>query len=112
MGREIISKIKEISSKILTLSYPKTRFFIFLSVILFLKYLPFSLIEKTKNFSICSKILGEYCYSVGITRGVSLALNGEFQKAIEYNFLSIPVLLILIGFILYDFYKLIKKNYS
>lgn len=113
MGREIISntkKAKKISSKILTLSYPKIRLVVFMVVLGLLRFLPFEVIAKSKNFSICSKILGEYCYSVGITRGVSLLLRGEFQRAIEYNALSIPVLLILIGFVLYDAYNLFKAK--
>jgi hypothetical protein len=96
---------KEISSKILTLSYPKYRFFTFLFVLLLLRFLPFWIIEKTHNFSICSIILGKFCYSVGITRGVSSLLRGNFNEAINYNPLSIIVLVILIVFIIHDFFK-------
>ena len=100
MGR----KLKEISSKILTLSYPRFRFFIFLIVLILLLVLPFQIIENTKNFSICTKILGKYCYSEGLTRGVSSLLRGNFSQAIEYNLLSVPVLILLFLFLIHDFW--------
>lgn len=103
-------KLKEISSKIFTLSYPKYRLVFLLIVVLLLVFLPFQIIEKTHEFSICSKILGKYCYSVGITRGVSCLLRGEFQQAIDYNFLSIPVLIIIFLLIFFDFFEIIKKK--
>lgn len=99
------SKLKQFFSKAVTLSCSKYRFFTFLIVLILLRILPFSFIEKTKNLSICSLILGKYCYSVGITRGVSSLLRGDFQGAIELNLLSILVLIILISFLIYDFYK-------
>lgn len=99
------SKLKVFFSKVITLSYSKYRFFTFLIVLILLRILPFSLIEKTHNLSICSMVLGKYCYSVGITRGVSSLLRGEFQRAIDFNPLSILVLIILISFIVYDFLK-------
>jgi hypothetical protein len=68
------------------------------------------LIEKTHNLSICSIILKKYCFSVGITRGVSSLLRGNFYEAINYNVLSIFVLTILIIFIFHDFYKGFIKN--
>ncbi len=105
MGRKLIKKTREISSKIFTLSYPKYRFFTFLIVLILLRILPFSIIEKTHNFSVCSVILGKFCFSVGITRGVSSLLRGYFKQAINYNPISIPVLVILLGFLIYDFYK-------
>ena len=85
----MVRKLKEISSKILTLSYPKYRFFTFLGILFLLRFLPFWIIEKTPNFSICSKLLGKFCYSVGITRGVSSLLRGNFNEAINYNFLTV-----------------------
>lgn len=106
MGR----KLKEITSKILTLSYPKYRIAIFLIVLLLLAILPFYIVEKTHDFSICSKLLGKYCYSVGITRGVSSLLRGDFQRAIDYNPLSILVLFIIIWIIFYDTIKILKKK--
>jgi len=102
---------KKISSKIFTLSYPKYRFFTFLTLLFLLAIIPIKLVSKTHNLSLCYKAIGDYCYSVGITRGVSSLLKGNFQQAIDFNFLSIPVLLILIVFLVYDFYKyfLIQK---
>jgi hypothetical protein len=101
---------KKISSKILTLSYPKYRFFIFVSVLFLLAILPISIVAKTHDASICSKVLGKYCYSVGITRGVSSLLKGDFSEAISFNWLSIPVLIILIFFIFHDFWKAFIKR--
>lgn len=98
-------KLKEVSSKILTLSYPKHRFFAFLFILFLLRFLPFSIIEKTHNFSVCSFLLGKFCYSIGITRGVSSLLRGNFEEAIDYNFLAVLVLGILIIFIIHDFFK-------
>jgi hypothetical protein len=99
------SKLKAFFSKVITLSYSKYRFFTFLIVLILLRILPFSLIEKTHNLSICSIILGKYCYSVGITRGVASLLRGDIQRAIEFNPLSILVLITLLSFLIYDFYK-------
>jgi hypothetical protein len=109
MDRQVIPKLKKISSRIFTLSYPKYRFFVFTGILILLRILPFSFIEKTHGFSLCSAILGKYCFSVGITRGVSSLLRGDFSNALEYNLLSIPVLAILIIFILHDFYKAFIK---
>ena len=110
MGR-IVNQIRDISSKVLTLSYPRYRFFTFLGVLILLRFLPFSIIEKTHNLSICYAMLKDNCFSVGITRGVSSILRGNLQKGIEYNFLSLPVLAILLGFLIYDLYKgFIKYN--
>jgi hypothetical protein len=106
MGR----KLKEISSKILTLSYPRYRFILFLVILILLFVLPFHVIEETRNFSICSKILGKYCYSAGLTRGVSSFLKGDFSQSIEYNILSIPVLIIFLLFLGHDFWKGFVKN--
>ncbi len=103
MGR----KIKKFISKLLTLSYP-SRVFVFLIVLILLAVLPLSIVEKTHDFSICSKIFGDYCYSVGITRGISCLLKGDFQKAISYNFLSIFVLIIIFILIVRDLIKLKK----
>lgn len=110
MGRKLISGIKYFSSRILTLSYPRYRFFIFLAVLILLRVLPFSVVGKTHDLSICSAVLGKYCFSVGITRGVSSLLRGNFSRGIEYNFLAVPVLLILVGFLIHDFYKGFLKN--
>jgi len=98
-------KFKEISSKIFTLSYNKYRFFIFVFVLILLRFLPFRIIEKTHQLSICAVLLGKFCYSIGITRGVASLLRGNIQDAINYNILSIFVLTILVIFIIYDFYK-------
>jgi hypothetical protein len=105
-------KIKNIFFDILTFSYVKYRLITFLSVLALLFILPVSFFEKIPNLSICSYVFGNYCYSVGITRGVSSLLKGNLSQAINYNFLSIPVLIVLIFFILLDMYKLINQKYS
>lgn len=99
------SRLKVFLSKLVSFSYPRYRFFTFLGVLILLRVLPFSIIEKTHTFSICSMILGKYCYSVGITRGVSSLLRGEVQRAIEFNPLSLLVTLVLIIFLIHDFFK-------
>lgn len=101
-------KIKKFISKLLTLSYP-SRIFVFLIVLILLAILPLNIVEKTHNFSICSKLFGKYCYSIGITRGLSCLLKGNFQEAISYNFLSIFVLIVILGIIFFDFKKLTTK---
>ncbi len=106
MGR----KIKRFLSKVLTLSYPKYRIVIFLIVLILLTIIPLKTLESMPNLSICSRMWGDNCYSVGITRGVSCLLKGNFSKALEYNFLSIPVLGMIIGFILYDIKNILKKE--
>ena len=103
-------ELKEFSSKLFTLSYPKYRFFIFLFVLLLLAFLPLNVVAKTHDASVCSKVLGKYCYSVGITRGVSSLLKGNFQQAIDYNFLSIPTLAFLLGIMFFDLRKVLKKK--
>ena len=104
MGRKL-NKVKIFLSKFFTLSYPRWRFFTFLGVLILLLVLPFSLIEKTHELSICSLLLGNHCYSVGLTRGVSMLLRGDFAAGIEYNFLSVVVLATLVIFIIHDFFK-------
>ena len=95
--------LKKISSKIFTLSYPKYRFFVFLFVLILLFIIPEKILENSPNISICSMIFGDKCYSIGITHGVSSLLKGNFSQAINYNFLSIPVLIIMLIFLIYDF---------
>lgn len=100
--------IKNRFFEIISLSGPKSRIFIFLSVLLGLFLVPLSFLENLPNFSLCSRMLGSYCYSAGITRGVSSLLKGDLNLAIDYNFLSIPVLIIIILIIISDIIK-IKK---
>ncbi|MBU2615512.1 MAG: DUF2752 domain-containing protein [Nanoarchaeota archaeon] len=103
-------KLKEISSRVLTFSYPRYRFFTFFIILILLALVPIEVLEKAPNLSICSKVLGEYCFSVGITRGVSSLLKGAFSQGMNYNFLSLIVLSVLILFILHDFSVLIKDK--
>ena len=103
-----MGRLKDITSKVLTLSYPKYRFFLFSFVLFVLMIIPVSFLEKGPR-TICSRIFGDYCFSVGITRGISSLLKGQFSRAIEYNYLAIPVLIILVLFVIHDFLKLIKN---
>lgn len=105
-----LNKIKKIFFDVLTFSYTKYRLITFLSVLILLLILPVQVLEQIPNLSICSHIFGDYCYSVGITRGVSSLLKGNLSQAIDYNFLSIPVLIILVSFIISDIYNLTKKT--
>ena len=104
-----MGRLKDITSKLLTLSYPKYRFFLFSFVLFFLMIIPVSFLEAGPK-TICSRVLGKYCFSEGITRGVSLLLKGQFSSAMNYNFLALPVLIILILFISYDIFYLIKNK--
>ncbi|MFC1682548.1 DUF2752 domain-containing protein [Nanoarchaeota archaeon] len=108
MGRKI--KLKKISSRILTLSYPKYRFFTFLLVLMILLIVPVGFLEKSPNLSICSNILGDNCPSKGISRGVSSLLKGDFPGAIDYNIMSVPVLTIMVLFLIHDFHKTFIKR--
>jgi hypothetical protein len=102
-------KLNAILLDIISLSYFKYRLFTFLFIIIFLFLVPINFLESLPNLSICHIILGEYCYSVGITRGLASLLKGNLEQAIEYNFRSIPVFIILTGFIFHDFLKFIKR---
>ena len=104
------SKVKKIFSKIISLSYPKYRFFTLAGVILILAIIPINYLESMPNLSICSRVLGKYCYSVGITRGVSSLLKGKILQAIDYNILAILVLIIMFGIIIYDLRGILKNR--
>jgi hypothetical protein len=108
MGGKV--SIGKLFLNIISLDNERYRFFTFLIILILLSVLPFSLIEKTHNLSICSRILGKYCFSVGITRGVSSLLRGNIGEAMEYNFLSIIVLAVIIGFLVHDFYIVFIKS--
>lgn len=105
-----LSRYKKILFDFLTFSYPLYRIILFSIVIFFLFILPIGFLENLPNLSVCSFIFRKYCYSIGITRGVSSLLKGNFDLAISYNFLSIPVLIFLIAFIIKDFIYLTKKK--
>ncbi len=105
MGRKLV--LLELR-KILCLDF-KYRLYVFSCVLLFLFFIPISFLEGLPNLSICSRILGDYCYSVGITRGVSSLLKGEIGLAMSYNQLSLVVLVIILSIILIDLKKKISK---
>jgi hypothetical protein len=105
MGR-IIKKKKSSENFLKLISFHSSyRPFIFISVLLILALIPIKVIEGGPNLSVCSRIFGDYCYSVGITRGVSSLLKGDVSLALKYNWLSIPVLGIMVFLIFWDLRK-------
>jgi di/tricarboxylate transporter len=113
-GLNNFSNVKNFASDVLTFSHSKYRFFSFVFILVFLFLIPLNFLEALPNFSICSYLFKDYCYSVGLTRGVASLLKGNFVEGLEYNLLSVPVLIILVAFIVYDFFKIFgnlrKKN--
>lgn len=89
----------------LSLSDSKSRFFIFLFVILFLLFIPVEFLENSHIPTPCKIILEENCPSDGITRGVSSLLKLNFNDAIKYNILSIPTIIVMISITILDFRK-------
>ncbi|MCW8966058.1 MAG: DUF2752 domain-containing protein [Candidatus Pacearchaeota archaeon] len=105
MGREL----RNIFLDIITFSYPQYRFFTFLFVIIILFIIPVNFLESLPNLSICHRILGDSCYSVGITRGIASLLKGNIKQSLEYNFRAIPTLTIILVFLIFDFIKITKR---
>jgi hypothetical protein len=93
------------------LSQPKYRVFIFLTVLIVLAIIPISILESLPNLSLCSKILGDHCYSQGITRGTSSLLKGDIQGAIRYNPLSLAVLITMLALLFSDIKKCLKNHH-
>jgi predicted ferric reductase len=102
----ILKKIIKEFIKIISLSNPKYRIFTFLTILAFLFIVPLNILENSPNFSICYLLLKNYCYSYGLTRGVSSLLKGNFKMALNYNPLSYLVLIAIISTIILDFIKL------
>lgn len=95
-----------------TLATPRGRLLVFVPVLALLASIPVTLLERTlPQLSICHALLGEYCYSVGITRGVASILHGAFTQAYNYNPLAYPVLAIMLAIVFFDAwrYALAKK---
>ncbi len=90
----------------------KYRRFTFLGILLFLFFIPVDTLEAGPRLSVCAALLKEHCYSVGITRGSASILQGDFTRGIAYNYLSIPVLILLFGIIIYDTVKHLKFKQS
>jgi hypothetical protein len=93
--------------EIIALSNPKYRIFVFLIILFLLFIIPVNFLGAV-NLSPCPRILGNYCYSAGITRGVSSLLKGNVTQAAGYNPLSIPVLITMISIVISDFLKIRK----
>ena len=107
-----LKETKQLFFKIISFSDFRYRFFTFLIILFLLFIIPIEFLEKSPNLSICSYILGDYCYSIGITRGVSSLLKGNLSQAINYNFLSVPVLVVMLLIIIRDFTKIISQKMS
>lgn len=86
----------------------KYRRFTFLGILLFLFFIPVDTLEAGPKVSVCAALLKEHCYSVGITRGSASILQGDLMRGVKYNYLAIPVLLLLFGIIIYDTVKHLK----
>ena len=111
MSSGLVKNLKRFLSRVLTFSYPKYRFFTILLVLFLLFIVPISFLQSTlPNLSICHYLFGKYCYSVGITRGVSSLLKGNLTEALDYNWLAIPALIVLIGILIYDLVKFSKPK--
>jgi hypothetical protein len=87
----------------------KYRVYVFSFIIIFLALIPLGVLESGPNLSLCSRIFGSKCYSVGITRGVSSLLKGNLEVALNYNWLSILVVCVMFWIILMDLRKKILK---
>lgn len=87
-----------------------TRRFTFLTIFIFLYFIPVSTLENGPKLSVCAQILKEHCYSVGITRGSAALLHGNIEQSLSYNFLAIPVLTLMLLIIIYDTTKNLKKK--
>src|SRR3989344_6064795 len=99
-------KIDKQLIKIISLSDPKYRATTFLIVLIVLIFVPIQTLENLPNLSICSQVLGEYCYSVGLTRGVSSLLKGNVEMGYSYNVLAPLVLIAIFALIVLDLRKL------
>jgi predicted ferric reductase len=104
VGRLDFKKILKEFGKIISFN-SEYRPYVFIIVLSLLMIIPLSVLEITPKFSICQRILGDSCPSAGITRGVSCLLKGNFELAMQYNKISILVLIVMIVIILNDFYN-------
>lgn len=102
--------IKDTFFEIISLSNRRYRFAAFVIILLLLFIIPVQILGKAPNLSICQKILGNYCPSIGITRGVSSILKGDLNSAWNYNPLSFLVLIVMIWIIVCDFIKIRNKK--
>ncbi len=107
MFKDKLRKLEEV----LSLS-SKYRPYIFIIVLGILFFAPISFLESSPDLSICHHLFGKYCYSVGITRGVSSLLKGNIQTAWNYNPLSFLVLLVMLTLIIFDLVKIFRPLIS
>ena len=97
--------------EIISLSNTKYRFFTFVAILFALWLAPLAALDAyLPQLSVCHWVLGRWCYSVGITRGVSSLLKGRLSDAIQYNPLSIPVLVVMAGIVIYDGYGIMSRK--
>lgn len=105
-----LTNLKNRVFDILSFSYPKYRFFTIIVILFLMFIIPLQTLESLPNLSICNHFLGKYCYSVGITRGVSSILKGNLSLALAYNPLSFFVLGMLILILINDSINLFCKK--
>ena len=90
----------------ITLATPRGRLSIFLPVLATLALFPVTWLERTlPQLSICRLMLNEWCWSVGITRGVSSLLKAQFAQAWNYNPLSYLVLAVMLSIVVVDAFR-------
>ncbi len=111
MGSRLKNRNKVISffGDVFSLDF-KYRAYIFILILFFLALIPIEVLENSPRITICNYIPDNICYSQGLTRGVSSLLKLDFTQALEYNKLSLPVLIILIGFIFVDIKRKISEK--
>ena len=110
MGNRLGSiKVRREFGKIVSFD-SKYRLYSFVFVLLVLYLIPVSIIEGVPDLSVCKKVLGDICPSAGITRGVSSLLKGQIGQAINYNWLSIPTVIVMFSIIVTDIYRKLKNS--
>jgi len=109
MSSGLIKRVKDAVFDILTFSYPKYRILTTFVILLLLFIIPIGFLQSLPNLSICSHVFGKYCYSVGITRGISSLLKGDVSQAMEYNPLSLIALLVLAIIMMRDLISILNR---
>ncbi len=97
----------------LTLGTPRGRLSVFIPVIVTLALIPVAWLERTlPPLSICNALLGSNCWSVGITRGISSILKGQYAQAWHYNPLAYVALIIMLGIVTFDAFGAVQTRFA
>jgi Protein of unknown function (DUF2752) len=86
-----------------------TQVALFLGVPLLLLHLPATFFDKGQTLCPSKLFFNVECLGCGITRATMHLLHGDWQTAIYYNMLSIPLLPILV-YAWYDLFKTALKS--